>query len=236
MRTYRCAVNFRQETRGLTLIQCKTVPVRDQRPEAAGNARRRRRVRRPLARCQRRRLSGPWLAAVLAAGLATGCAAGAASPRPAAAGGRPAPGPGIAVPAGSLVRVPRPDYSSPASVAAAFYVAWASTDAVHDQPGTYLALCAPLVTAALERQLAASQPAPAAWQAMHRARLVSLVRVQAVTHPDGAPAPTPSAVYLRVYATRVTTTWAGRQVASDGITVQLTRSGGRWLVSAVLFY
>ena len=218
------------------MIQCKTVPVRDQRPEAAGNARRRRRVRRPPARCQRRRLSGPWLAAGLATGLATGCAAGAASPRPAAAGGRPAPGPGIAVPAGSLVRVPRPDYSSPASVAAAFFVAWASTDAVHDQPGTYLALCAPLVTAALERQLAASQPAPAAWQAMHRARLVSLVRVQAVTHPDGAPAPTPSAVYLRVYATRVTTTWAGRQVASDGVTVQLTRSGGRWLVSAVLFY
>jgi hypothetical protein len=218
------------------LIQCKTVPVRDQRPEAAGNARRRRRVRRPLARCQRRRLSGAWLAAVLAAGLATGCAAGAASPRPAAAGGRPAPGPGIAVPAGSLVRVPRPDYSSPASVAAAFYVAWASTDAVHDQPGTYLALCAPLVTAALERQLAASQPAPAAWQAMHRARLVSLVRVQAVTRPDGAPAPTATVVYLRVYATRVTTTWAGRQAASDGITVQLTRSGGRWLVSAVLFY
>ena len=218
------------------MIQCKTVPVRDQRPEAAGNARRRRRVRRPLARCQRRRLSGPWLAAVLAAGLATGCAAGAASPRPAAAGGRPAPGPGIAVPAGSLVRVPRPDYSSPASVAAAFYVAWASTDAVHDQPGTYLALCAPLVTAALERQLAASQPAPAAWQAMRRARLVSLVRVQAVTHPAGAPAPAPAAVYLRVYATRVTTTSAGRQVASDGVTVRLTRSGGRWLVSAVLFY
>jgi len=217
------------------LIQCKTVSVRDQRPEAAGNARRRRRVRRPLARCQRR-LSGPWLAAVLAAGLATGCAAGAASPRPAAAGGRPAPGPGIAVPAGSLVRVPRPDYARPASVAAAFYVAWASTDAVHDQPGTYLALCAPLVTPALERQLAASQPAPAAWQAMRRARLVSLVRVRAVTHPADAPAPTPSAVYLRVYATRVTTTWAGRQVASDGITVQLTRSGGRWLVSAVLFY
>jgi hypothetical protein len=218
------------------LIQCKTVSVRDQRPEAAGNARRRRRVRRPLARCQRRRLSGPWLAAVLAAGLATGCAAGAASPRPAAAGGRPAPGPGIAVPAGSLVRVPRPDYSSPASMAAAFYVAWASTDAVHDQPGTYLALCAPLVTAALERQLAASQPAPAAWQAMHRVRLVSLVRVQAVTRPDGAPAPSAAVVYLRVYATRVTTTSAGRQVASDGITVQLTRSGGRWLVSAVLFY
>ena len=218
------------------MIQCKTVPVRDQRPEAAGNARRRRRVRRPLARCQRRRLSGPWLAAVLAAGLATGCATGAASPRPAAAGGRPAPGPGIAVPAGSLVRVPRPDYSSPASVAAAFYVAWASTDAVHDQPGTYLALCAPLVTAALERQLAASQPAPAAWQAMRRARLVSLVRVQAVTRPAGAPAPAASVVYLRVYATRVTTTSAGRQVASDGVTVELTRSGGRWLVSAVLFY
>jgi len=201
------------------LIQCKTAPGRGQRPEAAGNV---------------RRLSGAWLAAVLAAVLVTGCAAGAAPPRPAAAGERPAPG--TAVPAGSLVPVPRPDYARPASVAAAFYIAWASTDAVHDQPGTYLALCAPLVTPALERQLAASQPAPAAWQAMRRADLVSLVRVQAVTQPAGAPAPAPDVVYLRIYATRVTTTSAGRQVASDGITVQLTRSGGRWLVSAVLFY
>jgi len=201
------------------LIPCKTVPVLGQLPGAAGNTR-----RRPVT----------WLAAVLAAGLLTGCTAGAASPNPAATGRHPAPG--IAVPPGSQVRVPPPDYARPASVAAAFYVAWASTDAVHDQPGTYLARCAPLVTAALERQLAASQPAPAAWQAMRRARLVSLVRVQAVTYPAGAPAPAPSAVYLRVYATRVTTTSAGRQVASDGVTVELTRSGGRWLVSAVLFY
>jgi hypothetical protein len=217
----------------LTLIQRKTAAVREKRPKAAGNAGRRRPAGGPLA-CSQRRLSGEWLAAVVAVVLVTGCAAGAASPRPAVAGERPAPG--FAVPAGSLVRVPSPDYARPASVAAAFYVAWASTDAVHDQPGRYLALCAPLVTPALERQLAASQPAPAAWQAMRRARLVSLVRVQAVTHPAGAPAPTASVVYLRVYATRVTTTSAGRQVASDGITVQLTRSGGRWLVSAVLFY
>jgi len=194
--------------------------VRGQRSEAAGN--------------DRRRLPAAWLATALAAGLVTGCAAGAPSPHLSAAGERPAPG--IAVPRGSQVRVPRPDYARPASVAAAFYVAWASTDAVHDQPGTYLALCASLVTAALERQLAASQPAPAAWQAMRRACLVSLVRVRAVTHPADAPAPAPSVVYLRVYATRVTTTAAGRQVASDGITVELTRSGGRWLVSAVLFY
>jgi hypothetical protein len=180
-----------------------------------------------------RRLSGASLAAVLAAVLVAGCAAGAAPPRRAAAGGCPALG--VAVPAGSLVRVSRPDYARPAPVTAAFYVAWASTDAVHDQPGTYLALCAPLVTAALERQLAASRPAPAAWQAMRRARLVSLVRVQAVTHPDGAPAPAPDVVYLRVYATRVTTTSVGRQVASDGVTVQLTGSGGRWLVSAVFY-
>ncbi|HXZ75719.1 MAG TPA: hypothetical protein VEH31_33290, partial [Streptosporangiaceae bacterium] len=104
--------------------------MRGQRPEAAGNT--------------RRRLPAVWLAAVLAAGLVTGCAAGAASPHPAAAGEPPASG--IAVPPGSRVRVPRPDYARPASVAAAFYIAWASTDAVHDQPGTYLALCAPLVT------------------------------------------------------------------------------------------
>ena len=215
------------------MIQCKAAPAQRKRPEAAGNARGRRRAGGPLARPQRR-LPEAWLAAVLAAVLVTGCAAGAASPRPAAAGERPAPG--IAVPTGSLVRVPRADYARPASVAAAFYVAWGSTDALHDQPGRYLALCAPLVTPALERQLAASQPAPAGWQAMRRARLVSLVRVRAVTHPAGAPASTPDAVYLRVYGTRVTTTSAGRQVASDGITVQLTRSAGRWLVSAVLFY
>ena len=202
------------------MTPCKTPPVRGPRPEAAGNG--------------RRRLPAAWLATVLAASLVTGCAARAASPHPSAAGEPHASG--IAVPPGSQVRVPRPDYGRPASVAAAFYVAWASTDAVHDQPGTYLALCAPLVTAALERQLAASQPAPAAWQAMRRARLVSLVRVQSVTHPAGAPAPAPSVVYLRVYATRVTTTAAGRQVASDGITVELTRTGSRWLVSAVLFY
>jgi hypothetical protein len=215
------------------LIQCKAAPAQRKRPEAAGNARGRRREGGPLARPQRR-LPEAWLAAVLAAVLVTGCAAGAAFPRPAAAGERPAPG--IAVPAGSLVRVPRADYARPASVAASFYVAWGSTDALHDQPGRYLALCAPLVTPALERQLAASQPAPAGWQAMHRARLVSLVRVRAVTRPDGAPSPNAAVVYLRVYATRVTTTSAGRQVADDGITVQLTRSGGRWLVSAVLFY
>ncbi len=202
------------------MTSCKTAPVRGSRPEAAGNT--------------RLRLPAAWVAAVLAAGLVTGCAAGVTSPHPAAAGERPASG--IAVPAGSQVRVPHPDYARPASVAAAFYVAWASTDAVHDQPGTYLARCAPLVTAALERQLGASQPAPAAWQAMRRARLVSLVRVQSVTRPAGAPAPAPDVVYLRVYATRVTTTSAGRQAASDGITVQLTRSGSRWLVSAVLFY
>ena len=71
---------------------------------------------------------------------------------------------------------------------------------------------------------------------MRRSRLISLVRVRAVTRPDGAPAPTPSVTYLRVYATRVTVTTGGRTTGSDGITLRLTRSGGRWLVSAVLFY
>ena len=40
--------------RGLTLIQRKTAPVRGQRPEAAGNARRRRRAGRPLGHSERR--------------------------------------------------------------------------------------------------------------------------------------------------------------------------------------
>jgi len=43
-------------------------------------------------------------------------------------------------------------------------------------------------------------------------------------------------VYLRVYARRVTVPTAGRAAVSDGVTVQLTRTGGQWLVSAVLFW
>ncbi len=111
-----------------------------------------------------------------------------------------------------------------------------STDTVHDGPGAMAARCPPLVTAALEAQLTASQPATAAWEAMRRSRTVSLVRVQAVTHPDGAPAPTGQTVYLRVYAIRVTASSAGRTSAPDGVTVQLARTGGRWLVARVLFY
>jgi len=161
---------------------------------------------------------------LIAALLAAGCAGGHPAARPAAPG-RAAPAPASA----PLVRVPHPDYADPASVASAFYIAWASVDAYADR-------CAPLATASLERELAASQPATAAWQEMRRRRLVSLVQVRAVTRPDGAPAPTASAAYLSVYATRVTVTTAGRTTGSDGITLRLTRSGGRWLVSAVLFY
>jgi hypothetical protein len=124
----------------------------------------------------------------------------------------------------------------PASVASAFYIAWASADAIHDEPDSYAARCAPLGTPSLDRELSASQPATAAWQEMRASRLVSLVQVQTVTRPDGAPAPTASVAYLSVYATRVTTTTTGRTTASDGVTLRLTRSGGRWLVSAVLFY
>jgi hypothetical protein len=171
--------------------------------------------------------------------LAVGCGALAAVVLVAGCtGGRPArvATPGMAFSAGSLVRVPRPDYANPASVAAAFYVAWGSVDAIHDGPVAFAARCASLTTGLLEGQLAASQPATAAWQAMRRSRLVSLVRVRAVTRPDGAPAPGPATVYLRVYAMRVTITTSGRATASDGVTLRLSRSAGRWLVSAVLFY
>jgi hypothetical protein len=175
-----------------------------------------------------------WCGVLVVAMLAAGCAGGHPAARPATLG-RPAPVPESA-PSASLVRVPRPDYADPASVASAFYIAWASVDAVHDGPDAYAARCAPLVTASLEQELAASQPATAAWQEMRSSRLVSLVQVRAVTRPDGAPAPTASVTYLSVYATRVTVTTAGRTTGSDGITLRLTRSGGRWLVSAVLFY
>jgi hypothetical protein len=179
-----------------------------------------------------------WPAVVLAAVLAAGCAGRHAAPHHAAAVRSPAPAPSgrAAARTGSLVHVPRPDYASAPSVAATFYVAWGSVDAVHDGPMAFAARCAPLVTGSLEEQLAASRPATAAWQVMRRDRLVSLLRVRAVTRPDGAPAPAPSAAYLRVYATRGTTTTAGRTSASDGVTLRLTRVSGRWLVSAVLFY
>ena len=109
-------------------------------------------------------------------------------------------------------------------------------DAVHDGPLSFAARCAPLATLALARQLAASQLPAAAWQAMRREQLVSLVRVRAVTRPDGAPASTLSVVYLRACASRVTISTAGRATVSDRVAVQLTRAGGRWLVSAVLFW
>ncbi len=95
---------------------------------------------------------------------------------------------------------------------------------------------APLATASLEQELAGSRPATAAWQEIRRIRLVSLVQVRAVTRPDGAPTATSSVAYLSVNATRGgTVTTAGRTTDSDGITLRLTRSGGRWLVSAALF-
>jgi hypothetical protein len=178
----------------------------------------------------RSRTLGRPAGALAAAVLAAGCAGG----HPAVPGREPASA--VSAPSASLVRVPRPDYASPASVAAAFYTAWAGVDTVHDTPGSFAARCAPLSTPALERQLAASQPPTAAWQQMRAARMVSLVQVRAVTRPDGAPGPTAATAYLRVYATRVTVTASGRTTASDGATLRLARTGGRWLVSAVLFY
>jgi hypothetical protein len=136
----------------------------------------------------------------------------------------------------SLVRVPAPDYASPESVAAAFYTAWGGTDAIHDSPAAPAARCTALATPALNRQLPAGQPAPAAWAAMQRERYVSLVRVIAVTQPSGAPSPTSSVVWLRVYAQRTTTTTSLHAITSDGITLKLTRAAGRWLVAAVVFW
>ena len=166
---------------------------------------------------------------VLAAAVTAGCTGGPPAVPHHAATTRPAR-------AGSLVRVPVPDYASPASVAAAFYIAWASADAVHDGPGAFAARCAPMATASLERQLAADEPPTAAWAAMRRQHVVSLLRVTAVTRPDGAPAPTSQVAYLRVYAVRVTTGTAGRTAADDGITLQLDRPRARWLVARVLFF
>lgn len=190
-------------------------------------------VRRQPGRSRRWR-RGAWYWVLITAVLAAGCVGGHSAAR-LAAPAQPAV-PSAAVASASLVKVPSPNYADPASVAAAFYIAWASTDAIHDGPDAAAARCAPLATPALERELADSQPATAAWQQMRRSRTISLVQVRAVTRPDGASAATSSVTYLSVYATRVTVTTAGRTAGSDGITLRLTRAGRRWLVSAVLFY
>ena len=181
-------------------------------------------------------------AAVLAAGLAGGCGSGPAGPGPRpeqlprAVTAGTAPSAGAGAPARPAVAVPRPDYADPASVAAAFFTAWASVDAGDDRPAAFVARIAPLVTPALARQLAAGQPGPADWQLMRDDDVISLVHVQAVTHPSGAPPPSRAQEYLRIYAVRVTTTAGRRATISDGITVRLTRLRRRWLVAQLLFW
>lgn len=177
-----------------------------------------------------------WPASIALAALLSGCGSSKAAPTAAVRTGDRSHAAAASRPAPSLVRVPRPDYARPGSVAASFFTAWASVDAVHEGPQAYLARCADLVTAALRRQFAASQPALAGWQALRAERLVSLVHVRAVTRPAGAPPPGAARIYLRVYAQQVTTTTAGRTITSDGITLQLTRRGRRWLVSRLLWY
>ena len=182
-----------------------------------------------------------WTTWAAAAILTTALMSGCGGPlRGSMAEAKPARTPGSAPPPLYLstprIRVPRPDFASPASVAASFFTAWASTDAVHDGPGASLARCVALVTPGLMHQLTASQPAPASWRTLRAERLVSLVHVVTVTRPAGSPPPARTRVYLRVYAQRVTTTTAGRSMADDGITVQLVRRGHRWLVARLLFY
>jgi hypothetical protein len=185
-----------------------------------------------------------WPITLASAALLSGCASGSAVPAPvpqAAPAVPPKTGnrsllAAASTPAPSLVRVPRPDYGKPSSVAASFFTAWASVDAIHDKPGAYLARCADLVTPALERQLGSGQPAPAGWQLMRAEHMVSLAHVRAVTRPSGAPAPTATVTYLHVYAQQVTTSTAGRTVTSDGIALELTLRGRRWLVSRLLWY
>jgi hypothetical protein len=134
------------------------------------------------------------------------------------------------------IRIPRPDYASPASVAASFFVAWATVDSVHDGPDTELVRCASLVTPDLESQLSTYEVSPYEWQIMREDHLVSTVHVQAVTHPVGAPAPTRTRVYLSIYAERVTVSTSGRTVTSAGISVEMIRDRKRWLVASILYY
>jgi hypothetical protein len=128
------------------------------------------------------------------------------------------------------------EFAAAVPVAARFFTAWASINTTHNGPDASLRHCAALVTPALRHHLAAGQAAPAGWQAMRAEHLVTVIHVQAVTLPAGAPAPAPGRIYLRVYAQQITTTATGPTVTSDGITLLLTRRHGPWLVARLLFY
>lgn len=194
----------------------------------------------PQMSWRRRALAARLATLMLAVVTTTGCTsriAPARTPASPQADSRPASSAAAALRTPpSAIRVPHPDFGRAASVAAAFFTAWASVDTTRSGLYTDLACCARLVTSALERQLAASHIAPMGWRALHAQRLVSVVYVQAVTHPAGAPPPQPRRVYLRVFALRVTTASGGQAVTSDGITVLLVRQHRRWLVARLLFY
>lgn len=162
----------------------------------------------------------------LAAGVVVGLVAGCGEPRSAAAPVR-TPSPSRAMPAVGFGR--------PQAVAAAFFRAWGSYDAIHDGPDAFVARCRPLVTARLARELADDQPASADWADKQRRREVSTIRVASLRQPDGAPNRSPRRVYFRVYADRITTNVDGRHVTPTGVTLVLVHRGRRWLVDRVLF-
>lgn len=133
------------------------------------------------------------------------------------------------------VRIPAVNFRVARSVATAFYVSWASYDTRHEAPGAFVVRVRRYATPHLARELAENPPAQADWAAKHRRDEASRVRVTALKHPDGAPAPTANRVVLRVYADRTTTTDSVRKVTPDGATLVVRRYDGRWLVDAILF-
>lgn len=240
MRTLALAVNLNQRlimvVRSEVTCRCRFSRPLPPLPELGPEARRVRAGRDAVT---------AWLAELLLVAIATsGCTGwlpavhfppepSGGGPAGSAAAASHAPGPRAVLPFG---RGRRPDYSWPASVAAAFFTAWGSVDTLRGGPDRSLTRSTDLVTPGLRRQLATRQAAPAGWRAMRAERLVSVIHVQAVTLANGAPAPRPGRVYLSVYARRITISTAGRTVTSDGITLLLIRHHGRWLVAQLLFY
>lgn len=162
----------------------------------------------------------------VAAGMVVGLVGGCGQPRSAATPMK-TPSPIPAMPSVSSGR--------PQAVAAAFFRAWGSYDAIHDGPDTFVARCRPLMTARLARKLAGDQPPSAAWAGKQRRREVSTIRVASLRQPDGAPEPSPRRVYFRVYGDRITTNVDGRHVTPTGVTLVLVHRDRRWLVDRVLF-
>ncbi len=138
----------------------------------------------------------------------------------------------------SRVQVPDVEFSDPASVAEAFYVAWLSYDAAVDTLDSRRARVQPYTTPALLEQGAFGNRLPAAeWQRAQNAdEVVQVVAPHAFVEPY-APSPTPTRAHYMVVGTLRTTTQEGtHEEPAPPYPLVLESVAGRWLVVRISYH